>query len=154
VALGIRQVGEATAKALAEHFGTLERIMSASEEELREVRDVGPEVARSIRQFFAERQNRRVIERLLAAGVRPLPVERIEGPLSGKKLVLTGRLASMTRPEAQRRIEALGGRVVSSVSKDVDYVVVGADPGSKLAKAEKLGLRLLDEDAFRALIGA
>src|SRR5579884_4222540 len=154
VALGIRQVGEATAKALAEHFGTLERIMSASEEALQEVRDVGPEVARSIRQFFAERQNRRVIERLLAAGVRPLPVERVEGPLSGKKLVLTGRLASMTRPEAQRRIEALGGRVVSSVSKDVDYVVVGADPGSKLAKAEKLGLRLLDEDAFRALIGA
>jgi DNA ligase (NAD+) len=154
VALGIRQVGEATAKALAEHFGTLERIMSASEEELQEVRDVGPEVARSIRQFFAERQNRRVIERLLAAGVRPLPVERVEGPLSGKKLVLTGRLASMTRPEAQRRIEALGGRVVSSVSKDVDYVVVGADPGSKLAKAEKLGLRLLDEDAFRRLIGA
>ncbi|HLK10959.1 MAG TPA: NAD-dependent DNA ligase LigA [Candidatus Binatia bacterium] len=154
VGLGIRQVGEATAKALAEHFGTLERVMEASEEALQEVRDVGPEVARSIHQFFAERQNRRVIERLLAAGVRPAPVRRTHGPLSGRKLVLTGGLASMTRPEAQRRIEALGGRVVSSVSKEVDFVVVGADPGSKLTKAEKLGLRLLDEDAFRKLVGA
>jgi DNA ligase (NAD+) len=153
VALGIRQVGEATAKALAEHFGSLERIMEADEAALEEVRDVGPEVARSIRRFFAERQNRKVIERLLAAGVRPAPVERVRGPLSGKKLVLTGGLESMTRSEAQRRIEALGGRVVSSVSKEADWVVAGADPGSKLAKAEKLGITVLDEDAFLALLG-
>ncbi|HYR97017.1 MAG TPA: NAD-dependent DNA ligase LigA [Candidatus Binatus sp.] len=152
VALGIRQVGEATAKALAEHFGTLERIMDAGEEELQEVRDVGPEVAKSIRRFFAERQNRRVIQRLLEAGVKPAPVTRRKGPLAGKKFVLTGTLATMTRPEAQRRIEARGGRVVSSVSKESDYVVVGAEPGSKLKKAKALGVRTLDEDEFVRLV--
>src|SRR5947199_7761728 len=152
VALGIRQVGEATAKALAEHFGRLDRLMDASEEELQEVRDVGPEVARSIRRFFAERQNRRVIRRLLDAGVRPAPTTRRKGRLAGKKFVLTGGLASMTRPEAQRRIEALGGRVVSSVSKETDFVVVGAEPGSKLAKAKKLGVQTLDEDALLRLL--
>ncbi|HJQ74937.1 MAG TPA: NAD-dependent DNA ligase LigA [Gaiellaceae bacterium] len=152
VALGIRQVGEATAKALAEQFGTLDRLMEASEEELQEVRDVGPEVARSIHRFFAEPQNRRVIARLLAAGVAPAKVERVQGPLSGKKLVLTGGLASMTRPEAQRRIESLGGRVVTSVSKETDFVVVGAEAGSKLTKAKKLGVPTLDEDAFRRLL--
>jgi DNA ligase (NAD+) len=153
VALGIRQVGEATAKALGEHFGTLERVMDAAEEELQEVRDVGPEVARSIRHFFAERQNRKVIQRLVGAGVRPAPVRRVAGPLSGKKFVLTGGLAEMTRPEAQRRIEALGGRVVTSVSAETDFVVVGADPGSKLAKAKKLGVATLDEEAFVRLLG-
>ncbi len=153
VGLGIRQVGEATAKALAEQFGTLEHVMDASVEQLQEVRDVGPEVATSIRQFFAERQNRKVIQRLLAAGVRPAAVKKTKGPLSGKKLVLTGGLDSMTRPEAQRRIEALGGRVVTSVSKETDFVVTGADPGSKLKKAKQLGVRTLDEAAFRRLLG-
>ena len=143
VGLGIRQVGEATAKALAEHFGTLERIMDATPEELTEVRDVGPEVAASIRRFFAERQNRKVIERLLAAGVRPASVKRAKGPLAGKKFVLTGGLDAMTRPEAQRRIEALGGRLLSSVSKETDFVVVGSEAGSKLAKAKALGVRLV-----------
>jgi DNA ligase (NAD+) len=154
VGLGIRQVGEATATALAHHFGTLERLMQASVEELTAVRDVGPEVAAMIHQFFAEKQNRDVIGKLLAAGVRPAAVEAVQGPLSGKKFVLTGGLASMTRPEAQRRIEALGGRVVSSVSAETDYVVVGEDPGSKLAKAKKLGVATLDEDAFRTLVRA
>jgi DNA ligase (NAD+) len=153
VALGIRQVGEATAKALAEHFRTLERVMNASDEELMEVRDIGPEVAKSIHQFFAEKQNRKVIQRLLDAGVRPAAVARPTGPLVGKKLVLTGGLGSMTRPEAQRRIEALGGRVVSSVSKETDYVVAGADPGSKLTKAKKLGVAILEEPAFLNLLG-
>src|SRR5881296_39663 len=153
VALGIRQVGEATAKALAEHFGTLERLMDATEEELQEVRDVGPEVAASIRGFFAEKQNRKVIQKLLAAGVRPAAVARPKGPLAGKKFVLTGTLETMTRPEAQRRIEALGGRVQSSVSKETDYVVAGADPGSKLAKAKALGVRTLEEKAFVKLLG-
>ena len=152
VALGIRQVGEATAKALAEHFGRLDRLMDASEEELQEVRDVGPEVAASIRRFFAEKQNRKVIQRLLDLGVRPAPVTRAKGALAGKKFVLTGGLAAMTRPEAQRRIEALGGRVVSSVSKETDYVVVGAEPGSKLAKAKKLRVPVLEEDAFLRLL--
>jgi DNA ligase (NAD+) len=153
VALGIRQVGEATAKALAEHFGTLERLMHADEEALQEVRDVGPEVAASIHAFLAERQNRKVIEKLLAAGVRPAATTRPKGPLAGKKLVLTGALESMTRPEALRRVEALGGRVASSVSKETDWVVVGADPGSKLARAKKLGVAVLDEKAFLRLLG-
>ncbi len=153
VALGIRQVGEATAKALAEHFGTLERLLDASETDLQEVRDIGPEVAKSIHQFFAERQNRKVLGRLLAAGVEPAHVKRAKGPLTGKKFVLTGGLTSMTRPEAQRRLEALGGRLVSSVSKETDYVVIGADPGSKLTKAEKLGVKTLEEDAFLRLLG-
>jgi DNA ligase (NAD+) len=154
VALGIRQVGEATARALAEHFGSLDRVMDASEEELQEVRDIGPEVARSIRHFFAEKQNRRVIAQLREAGVRPAPVTRAQGPLEGKRIVLTGALASMTRPEAQRRIEALGGRVVASVGKETDWVVVGADPGSKLARAKKLGVPTLGEDEFLRLVGA
>jgi DNA ligase (NAD+) len=153
VALGIRQVGEATGKALAEHFGTLERLMDADEAALTEVRDVGPGVAASIRRFFAEPQNRQVIHRLLDAGVRPAPIERTRGPLDGKRFVLTGGLERMTRPEAQRRIEALGGRVVSSVSKETDFVVVGTDAGSKLAKAKKLGVPLLEEDAFLELVG-
>ena len=152
VALGIRQVGDATAKALAEHFGTLERAMDASEEELQEVRDIGPEVASSIRRFFAERQNRRVIRRLVEAGVAPAATTRRKGPLAGKKFVLTGGLEGLTRPEAQRRIEALGGRVVSSVSQETDFVVVGAEPGSKLAKAKKLGVSTLDEAAFVRLL--
>jgi DNA ligase (NAD+) len=154
VALGIRHVGEATARALAEHFGPLEKVMDASEEALQEVRDVGPEVAKSIAQFFAERQNRKVIERLLQAGVTPTSVTRPKGPLTGKKLVLTGGLAAMTRPEAQRRIEALGGRVATSVSKETDFVIAGTDAGSKLAKAKKLGVRVLEEDEFLKLVGA
>ena len=152
-ALGIRQVGEATAKALAEHFGTLDAVLEASLEALQEVRDVGPEVAASIRQFFDEPQNQKLVSRLREAGVDPAPVVRRHGPLEGKKFVLTGGLASMTRPEAQRRIEALGGRVVTSVSKETDFVVVGADAGSKLKKAEKLGVARLDEDEFVRMLG-
>jgi DNA ligase (NAD+) len=153
VALGIRQVGEATAKALADHFGTLDAIMDADAASLQEVRDVGPEVAASSHRFFAEKQNRRVIRKLLDAGVRPVAVKRAKGPLAGKKFVLTGGLERLSRPEALRRIEALGGRATGSVSKETDYVVVGADPGSKLARAKKLGVPTLDEDAFLRLLG-
>ncbi len=152
-ALGIRQVGEATAKALAEHFGTLDAVLGASADRLQEVRDVGPEVAASIRDFFDEPRNRQLVDRFRKAGVNPAPVVRAHGPLEGKKFVLTGGLASMTRPEAQRRIEALGGRVVGSVSKETDFVVVGADAGSKLKKAEKLGIARLEEDEFVRMLG-
>ncbi len=154
VALGIRQVGEATAKALAEHFRTIDALTDATPEQLEEVRDVGPGVAASIAQFFGEKQNRKVIQRLRDAGVKPAEVVKVHGKLSGKKFVLTGGLEGMTRPEATRRIEALGGRVVSSVSSETDYVVVGDEAGSKLKKAEKLGIPRLDEAAFLKLIGA
>src|SRR5207244_5532111 len=122
-------VGEATAKALAEHFGRLDRLMDASEAELQEVRDVGPEVAASIRRFFAEKQNRKVIQRLLDLGVKPAPVTRAKGALAGKKFVLTGGLAAMTRTEGQRRIGAVGGRLASRVSAETDYVEAGAASG-------------------------
>ena len=151
-ALGIRHVGEATAKVLAEHFGSFDGIMGAEEEALTEVRDVGPEVAKSIAGFFAEPGNRRVIEKLLAAGFRLKAEAPAEGALTGLSFVLTGSLATMSRSEAQKSIVALGGRVSGSVSGKTDYVVVGVDPGSKAAKAEELGVRVLDEDGLRALL--
>jgi len=153
VALGIRQVGEATAKALAARFGTLEGLMAADTDELTSVRDVGPEVARSIATFFAEPQNRAVIDRLRAAGLDPAPVEIATGPLDGQIFVITGTLDTMTRAEATRRIEGLGGHVVSAVSRKTSVVVAGADPGSKLDKARKLEIEILDEPAFLARIG-
>ena len=151
--LGVRHVGEATAKQLAEHFGDFPHIMGASEEQLRAVRDVGPEVARSIAHFFAQEQNRRVIDKLLKAGVRfPKVVARRDGKFSGQTFVLTGTLSSMTRTEAQKRIEALGGKVSSSVSKLTTYVVAGAEAGSKLDKAQQLGVKIVDEDEFLGMI--
>jgi len=150
--LSIRHVGEATAKALADHFGDVEKIVSASEEDLREVRDVGPEVARAIVEFFAEPRNRNQVRRLLDAGVRPAWQKRRGGRLSGKRFVFTGGLEAMSRGEAQARIERLGGAVASSISKNVDYVVVGEEAGSKLKKAKALGLTILGEREFLDLV--
>jgi len=157
-ALGIRNVGEVTAKDLARHFGGLDALMDAGVEELQEAPDVGPVVAESIAAFMRERHNREVIEQLRAAGVKWKEGERAKaapaGPFAGKIVVLTGTLAALTRDEAKERIEAAGGKVTGSVSKKTDYVVAGEEAGSKLDKAKELGVAVLDEKEFLKLLGA
>ena len=154
--LGIRQVGETTAKDLARHFGKLETLMNASVEQLLEVADVGPIVAASIHTFFAQPHNREVVEQLLAAGVQPKESEGEADdrprPLLGKTLVLTGTLPTLSRDEAQALIEDAGGKVSGSVSKKTHYVVAGEEAGSKLEKARTLGVTVLDEAGLRALL--
>jgi DNA ligase (NAD+) len=156
-ALGIRNVGEATAKDLARHFGTLDALMAADVGALQQVPDVGPVVAASVARFFAEPHNVEVIEQLRAAGVswtEGEPSAVVNSPIAGKTFVLTGSLPTLTRGEAKDMIEALGGKVAGSVSKKTDYVVAGAEAGSKLDKAQALGLTILDESQFRELISS
>jgi DNA ligase (NAD+) len=152
-ALGIPQVGEATAKALAEHFMAVEPLMNASQEQLQAVKDVGPEVAREIHEFFADAKNRDDVQALLAAGVEAAPPERNSGgPFTGKTIVITGTLSKMSREEAKEQIERRGGKVSGSVSKKTDFLVAGEDAGSKLTKAKELGVKILDEQAFAAML--
>lgn len=154
-ALGIRHVGEATARDLAAHFGALVPLLDATEAGLLEVRDVGPVLAESIRDFLAEPHNREVIDALRERGVRwdeSSPRRPIEGPLSGRTFVLTGTLPSLSRDEAKALLEAAGATVAGSVSKKTDYVVAGADAGSKLAKARAQGVAVIDEAQLRALV--
>ncbi|MBK1682064.1 NAD-dependent DNA ligase LigA [Rhodoferax fermentans] len=153
--LGIRHVGEATAKELARHFGQLDAIIAASEEQLLEVADVGPIVAQSIRTFFAQPHNVEVVEQLRACGVtwpEGPPAERAPTPLSGKTFVLTGTLPTLGREDAKALIEAAGGKVAGSVSKKTSYVVAGTEAGSKLDKAQALGVPVLDEAGLQALL--
>jgi DNA ligase (NAD+) len=154
-ALGIRHVGEATAKELARHFGGLDALLLASEEQLLEVADIGPVVARSIVSFLADPLNRELIEQLRAAGIHWTETERIADvpkPFAGKTFVLTGTLPTLTRDEAAEKIEAAGGKVAGSVSKKTSYVVAGEEAGSKLAKAQELGVPILDETGLLRLL--
>ncbi|MBB3176469.1 NAD-dependent DNA ligase LigA [Variovorax sp. Sphag1AA] len=146
--LGIRHIGETTAKDLARHFGKLDAIMDATEEQLLEVNDVGPVVAQSLHTFFGQPHNREVVEQLRAAGVHweeSEPEARTPKPLAGKTFVLTGTLPTLSRDEAKDMLEAAGAKVAGSVSKKTDYVVAGAEAGSKLEKAQSLGVAVIDE---------
>jgi len=155
-ALGIRNVGEATAKDLAQNFGSLDNLLCADAARLQQVRDVGPVVAQSIADFVAEAHNREVIGQLRARGVHWVEHEAkqmTELPFSGKTFVLTGTLATMTREQAKEKLETLGAKVSGSVSAKTGYVVAGAESGSKLDKARELGVAVLDEQQFLALLG-
>jgi DNA ligase (NAD+) len=155
-ALGIRQVGEATAKDLARHFGSMDRLMDASVEQLLEVNDVGPIVAQSIQQFFAQPHHREIVEQLRAAGLNwdegDGTADLSPKPLAGRTVVLTGTLPTLSRDEAKELLEAAGAKVAGSVSKKTSYVVAGTEAGSKLDKAVELGIPVLDEDGLRALL--
>jgi DNA ligase (NAD+) len=156
--LGIRDVGEATAAALAAYFGSIEALQDASEEAIQEVPDVGPIVAAHVHTFFQQAHNREVIEALRKHGVHwPAQLRKTassDGPLAGKTFVITGTLESMSRDHASDRITALGGKVSGSVSKKTSYVVAGAEPGSKLTKAQELGVEVLDEAGLLKLLGS
>jgi DNA ligase (NAD+) len=154
--IGIRHVGERTAQILASHFGSIDRLEQAASEELEAVHEIGPKLAESIHQFFLQPENRALIERLRKSGL-PMHADIVQQPkaeqtLAGKTFVLTGTLDTMTREEAAARIAERGGRVSSSVSKKTSFVVAGRDPGSKLEKARDLGVTILDEQQFGALL--
>jgi DNA ligase (NAD+) len=154
-ALGIRQVGETTAKDLAKHFGSIQAVMNADENTLLAVHDVGPIVAASITHFFANVKNRNAVERLLACGFEFAPVimsAPTNAIIAGKTFVLTGTLPTLNREDAKAMIEAAGGKVSGSVSKRTSYVVAGADAGSKLDDAQRLGVTVLDESGFISLL--
>ena len=160
-ALGIPGVGESTARALAEHFGTLNALQDASVEQIVQVSDIGPTIGASVQSFFADERHRRQLERLRELGVsfpegpgaQPIAAGPPALPLQGTTVVLTGTLVGLTREQAEERLRALGARVSGSVSKRTGYVVVGADPGSKLARAQALGVPILDEAGLVALLG-
>jgi len=155
-ALGIRDVGEATARTLAAHFSDLDPLLEASAEDIERVPDIGPVIAASVQRFFEQHHNRKVIQELRRRGIRWPEVEPVaatrHSPFAGKTWVLTGTLAGLTREEAQERIRALGGTVSGSVSKKTDYVIAGADAGSKLRKAHDLGVKVMDEREFVELL--
>ncbi|MBV8864461.1 MAG: NAD-dependent DNA ligase LigA, partial [Acidobacteriaceae bacterium] len=155
--LGIPFVGERTAQFLAEHFGNLDEIASASPEALQEVGEIGPKVAESIRQFFSEERNRDLLERLRAAGLKFTALKRPRakaGPLAGLTFVLTGTLPTLKRDEAKTKIELAGGKVGASVSSKTSYLVAGDEAGSKLDKARELNIPILDETGFLAILGS
>ena len=151
--LGIRHVGERTAQALADEFGSMDALIGASEEELTRINDVGPKVAQAIREFFDNKRNLDLVERLRKAGLTFAAEKRVRGSkLEGLTFVLTGTLPNLTREDAKEKIESAGGRVSGSVSKKTDYVVAGEEAGSKLDKATSLGVKVLDEAGLLELL--
>jgi len=153
-ALGIRHVGEEMAEILAQHFNSLNKLANASREELMSIPTIGAKIADSVVAFFRQKENRKIIERLRKAGVKLEEIAKPEEqPLAGMEFVITGRLEAFSRQEAEARIKALGGSTGSSVAKKTTYLVVGADPGSKLAHAQELGVKLLTEEEFLRLLG-
>ncbi len=151
--LGIRFVGERTAQFLAEHFGSIDALMKASEEELQQVNEIGPRVSAAIREFFDEPKNVALVKRLAEAGLTFTGEKKERGTaLAGKTFVLTGTLERHTRDEAKKLIEDAGGKVAGSVSKKTDYVVAGAEAGSKLDKAKELGVAVIEEDEMEKLV--
>jgi DNA ligase (NAD+) len=152
-ALGIRFVGERAARLLADHFGSIDRVTTATTEEISEIHGIGPRIAQSIRLFFDQPANQKVVEHLREVGVVVEVAVRPTGPkpLTGKTFVLTGTLDTMSRDDAKARIARLGGRVTSAVSRKTDYLVAGAEAGSKLNDAKRLGVTALDEPAFLEL---
>ena len=155
-ALGIEHVGSTVARLLADHYGAVEPLLEADVDALQQIHGIGPEVAESVHHFFSSKKNRKVLERLRAAGVRPQIPEKPRGPqpLAGEVMVFTGTLEQMTRPEAQRRAETAGARIAAGITKKVTLVVAGSGAGSKLDEANKLGLTVIDENAFIKRIGA
>ena len=154
--LGIRQVGETTAKSLARHFGSMERLSSASDDDLQKIEDIGPSVASSIVEWFSNLQNQGVVDRLRSEGVQAAIIQQdspsqAQGPLTGKSVVITGTLQGMSRDQAKAMVESLGGKPVSSVSKKTDIVIAGAEAGSKLTKAQQLGITIWGYDELLAL---
>ena len=154
-ALGIRHVGERVAELLADHFKDIDNLLAASEEEISGVPGIGPEIAASIYSFFQDESNIRHIQRLREAGLQFRQEEsRVhEGPLAGKTFVITGTLPTLSRNDATQLIESAGGKVTSSVSARTDYLLVGESPGSKLAKAEELGVPRITEQELRTMLG-
>jgi DNA ligase (NAD+) len=154
-ALGIANIGETAAKTLARHFGTMDNIMNASEEDVLAIHGIGEILARSVVDWFADPKARRLIDRLRERGLTfEEPQSQSGDALKGQTVVITGTLPSLSREEASNLVEANGGRVASSVSKKTSFVLVGSDAGSKLAKAQELGVRIVNEDEFKQLIGA
>jgi DNA ligase (NAD+) len=153
--LGIRHIGTQTAIDLATHFKTLNKLSNSTIDGLAEVEGIGEVVAEALVEWFEEPQNKKLLEKFDKLGVKPESAREIKGPLTGKNFVVTGSLESMSREEAGERIRALGGTFQSSVGKETDYLVVGANVGaSKLAKADKLGTRQIDEDKFLKMLEA
>ena len=154
-ALGIRHVGEHVAGILARTLKSFENIITAKPEKLKSVHEIGPAVAQSIADFFGQHENQEIVEDMMDAGIRILEVsDQKQNMLSGKTFVLTGTLKTMTRDEAKKRIESLGGKVSGSVSRSTDYLIVGASPGSKFNRAEELGVNIIDENKMKELMAS